>query len=158
MPPNLDANKVELGGKLFNDNRLSGDNSISCAHCHHLASGGADISSHSFGVNGAEGSANTPTVYNADYNLAQFWDGRAATLEDQIDGPTHNPVEMASNWQQIIKKLNADPDYVLIFTSIYNKNAITADHIKDAIATFERSLVTINSPFDHRCLHKYFMV
>ena len=148
MPANLNADKVRLGDKLFHDVRLSGDNSISCAHCHHLQSGGADIFPHSFGVNGAEGGVNTPTVYNADRNLAQFWDGRAATLEDQIDGPIHNPVEMASNWKQIIQKLNADVEMVHSFTRIYHQKRITADHIKDAIATFERTLVTINSPFD----------
>jgi len=148
MPVALDVSKVRLGEKLFHDVRLSGDNSISCAHCHALSSGGADALPHSFGVNGAEGGVNTPTVYNADRNLAQFWDGRAATLEDQIDGPTHNPVEMASNWKQIIQKLSADADVVRDFNRIYHQYNITAHHIKDAIATFERSLVSINSPFD----------
>jgi len=148
MPSNLDADKIVLGDKLFHDERLSGDNSISCAHCHQLNSGGADNFAHSFGVNGAEGGVNTPTVYNADRNLAQFWDGRAATLEDQIDGPIHNPVEMASNWNQIIQKLSADTAYVRSFNKIYHQKTISADHIKDAIATFERSLVSINAPFD----------
>ena len=148
-PSQLDANKVTLGDRLFHEPRLSGDDSISCAHCHNLESGGGtDNLPHSFGVNGGEGGVNTPTVYNAAYNLAQFWDGRAASLEEQIDGPTHNPVEMASNWKQIIEKLSSDRSYLQSFKKIYGQQEITAAHIKDAIATFERSLVTINSPFD----------
>ena len=145
----LDAKKVALGDQLFHDPRLSADNSISCAHCHDLVNGGGtDNLPHSFGVQGSEGNINTPTVYNAAYNLAQFWDGRAKTLEAQIDGPTHNPAEMASNWMQIIEKLTKDPVYRQSFKQAYGEKVITAEHIKDAIATFERSLITVDSPFD----------
>ena len=147
-PSSLNPVKVKLGEHLFFNRRLSKDNSISCAHCHHLDEGGADITPHSFGINGSEGAVNTPTVYNADYNLAQFWDGRAALLEDQIDGPTHNPIEMGSNWKEIIGKLSDDDKVVREFKAVYGENEITSFRIKDAIATFERSLVTVNSPFD----------
>jgi len=144
----LDADKVNLGRALFHEKRLSADNSISCAHCHDLASGGADSLAHSFGVGGAKGTINTPTVYNAVYNLAQFWDGRAATLEAQIDGPINNPLEMASNWSDIEKKLQQDSSYPQRFKKIYGRKGLIAANIKDAIATFERSLVTANAPFD----------
>lgn len=148
IPNNLNDDKIRLGERLFHDVRLSSDNSISCESCHHLKTGGADVFPRSFGVSGAEGSINTPTVYNAGLNLAQFWDGRAKTLEDQMDGPIHNPVEMASNWKEVIEKLKSDLNYVDVFSKIYNHDAISETHIKDAISTFERSLVSINSPFD----------
>lgn len=147
-PIDLDTSKVKLGHYLFHEKKLSADNSISCAHCHQLATGGADTLPRSFGVAGAEGVINTPTVYNAVYNLAQFWNGRAITLEDQIDGPVHHPLEMASNWPNIIKKLQSDRDYVQLFKKSYGRKGLTEAHIKDAIATFERSLVTPNAPFD----------
>lgn len=147
-PSGLDAEKVKLGKKLFHEARLSKDNSISCAHCHGLDTGGVDNLKHSFGVNGAEGGINTPTVYNAGLNLAQFWDGRAPTLEDQVNGPTHNPIEMGSNWDEIIGKLSDDPVYVTTFNRLYGKQSLNADNIRHAIAEFERSLVTVNAPFD----------
>jgi len=146
-PASLDAGKVALGRKLFFEPRLSSDNSISCAHCHDLAQGGGDGLKFSFGVNGAEGGMNSPTVYNAGLNVAQFWDGRASSLEEQVNGPTHNPVEMNSDWKTIITKLKNDSEYNRLFDSLYQQG-INADNIRDAIATFERSLVAINSPFD----------
>jgi len=143
----LDEKKVKLGEQLFLDPRLSADNSISCAHCHGLDSGGVDGTKHSFGVGGREGPINSPTVFNSSLNFAQFWDGRAATLEDQIEGPIHADREMASNWPEIIKKLSGDTSYVGQFNASY-KGEISASTIKDAIATFERSLNTPNSRFD----------
>jgi cytochrome c peroxidase len=144
---NLDPRRVALGRRLFVDPRLSADNSISCNSCHNLQAGGADVLAHSRGINGAVGDINTPTVLNAVLNYKQFWDGRADTLEQQIDGPTHNPKEMGSSWSQIIGKLQADAGYVRDFAAIYPKG-IDADSIKDALATFERSLLTPNSRFD----------
>lgn len=144
---NLDARKVELGEKLFNDSRLSHDNSISCASCHNLNLGGTDQLAHSVGINGQIGGINSPTVFNAAYNFKQFWDGRAETLEDQIDGPTHAPAEMGSNWEEIEEKLGTSPEYVSDFASLY-QDGIQTRNIKDAIATFERSLITPNSRFD----------
>ncbi len=143
----LDADKVLLGRKLFNDPRLSADNSISCASCHPLDKGGADGRVHAIGINGAEGVINTPTVLNSGFNFAQFWDGRAATLEEQIEGPINNPKEMGSNWGQITDKLKQDSDYRSAFSKLYRAD-VSAENIKDAIATFERSLVTPDSPFD----------
>ncbi len=143
----LDAKKVQLGMQLFHDARLSGDNTVSCASCHGLDHGGSDPVSRSRGVGGKMGAVNAPTVFNSGFNFRQFWDGRAATLEDQIDGPVNNPVELASNWPQVITKLKLDVDYRKSFDALYPAG-ITALSIKDAIATFERSLITPNSRFD----------
>lgn len=93
------------------------------------------------------GSVNTPTVYNANFNLSQFWDGRVSSLEQQVAGPVHNPVEMASDWEQVVDKLGKDPAYRQSFAELY-PDGLTAENIQDAIAVFERSLVTRNSPFD----------
>lgn len=147
----LDSSKVLLGEQLFQDARLSKDNTISCFSCHSLATGGVDNKAHSLGVNGAEGDINAPTVFNSAFNFVQFWDGRAPTLEDQIDGPVNNPKEMASSWPEVIAKLSRDNAYPGRFSAIY-RDGITAANIKDAIATYERSLITPNSPFD-RYLH-----
>lgn len=144
---NLDARKVQLGDRLFHDRRFSADNTISCADCHQLSSNGADSRAYSLGVGGAEGSIKAPTVYNSAYNFAQFWDGRAATLEEQVAGPIHNPLEMDSDWGKVLVKLKQDPQVVSEFNEIYPEG-ISPDTISDAIATFERSLITTDSPFD----------
>ena len=146
-PPDLDQGKVALGKKLFNELKLSHDNTIACASCHQLDHGGVDAKKYSQGIYGQLGNINAPTVYNSGYNFRQFWNGRAATLEQQVDGPVNNPVEMGSNWTEVISKLQKDPSYAIKFASIY-PDGITAENIRDAIATFERSLITPNSRFD----------
>jgi cytochrome c peroxidase len=143
----LDERKVSLGNKLFHDPQLSGDNTVSCASCHSLDKGGTDQLPKSVGIAAQVGEVNAPTVFNVAYNFRQFWDGRAETLEDQADGPVHNPKEMGSNWQQITTKLKQSPDYVAEFEAIY-PDGIRNHNIVDAIATFERSLITPNSRFD----------
>lgn len=143
----LDKRKVALGDRLFHDTRLSHDNSVSCASCHYLTKGGTDQRPTSIGIGGQVGSRNAPTVFNSGFNFRQFWDGRAETLEDQIDGPTNDPGEMASNWKEIIRNLKQDPTYVSAFAELY-PDGIQSHNIKDAIATFERSLITPNSRFD----------
>jgi len=143
----LPVEKVDLGRRLFNETALSEDNTISCTSCHLLNKAGTDSRPVSIGINGATGLFNSPTVFNSGFNFAQFWDGRAATLEEQASGPIHNPVEMGSNWQEILTKLRADDGYQTLFKKIY-QNGISADNIVDAIATFERSLITPNSRFD----------
>lgn len=148
---NLDNGKVLLGNKLFHDTRLSADNTISCASCHDLAKGGTDQSQYSTGIRGIKGHINSPTVYNSSFNLKQFWDGRANDLVAQASGPVHNPVEMGSNWDEVLAKLKADKDTVELFKkafAIKNAEDITSDMIVDAIAEFEKSLVTPNSRFD----------
>lgn len=143
----FDARKVRLGGELFNDARLSVDGTIACASCHVLSKGGADGLTHSIGVHGAEGAINAPTVLNSAFNFVQFWDGRAATLEAQMDGPVNHPKEMGSSWPAITVKLHDDEHYRRVFAELY-PDAITVANIKDAIATFERALLTPNSRFD----------
>jgi cytochrome c peroxidase len=138
---------VELGDRLFHDVRLSQDNTLSCASCHQLSSGGTDHLSRSIGVGGARGGIKAPTVYNSGFNFAQFWDGRAESLQQQVPGPVHNQVEMASNWTEVINKLSQDPEVVLAFERVFPEG-ISAQAIVEAIAEFERSLVTANSPFD----------
>ena len=143
----LDAGKVALGEQLFNDPRLSHDNTISCSTCHDLRLGGTDQRSHSAGISDQIGDINSPTGFNSAYNFKQFWDGRAETLDAQIDGPTHAANEMGSTWEEIIDKLGQAGPYTAEFASLY-KDGISTENIKDAIATFERSLITPNSRFD----------
>lgn len=144
---NLDPAKVALGNRLFHDTRLSGDNTISCASCHALDKGGTDRARFSTGIGGQVGGINSPTVFNAVFHHKQFWDGRAADLVEQAHGPVANPIEMGSNWPQVIAKLQHDPAYVQAFNRLY-PDGLTGDTIADAIATFEKSLVTPNAPFD----------
>jgi len=143
----LDQEKVALGDALFHDPRLSSTNSVSCASCHGLNTGGVDGLAGSVGVNGAVGNTNSPTVFNVSLNIAQFWDGRADTLDDQIDGPIHHPKELDSDWPQIIEKLSSDMMYSTKFNELY-PDGMTVLNIKNAISTFEQSLITVNSPFD----------
>jgi cytochrome c peroxidase len=143
----LDARKVALGRMLFHEPMLSHDNTLSCASCHDLRKGGADRRIHSIGIHQAEGSINTPTVFNIGGNFKQFWDGRAATLEEQLDGPIQSPSEMGSTWDEVVGKLRAAPAYAGPFNEIY-PDGIQAKNIKDALAQFERSLITPNSRFD----------
>lgn len=143
----FDTAKVKLGRELFNDVRLSVDDTIACANCHVLSRGGADGMVHSIGINGAEGGINAPTVLNSAFNFTQFWDGRAASLEDQIDGPVQHPKEMGSTWSKILAKLHGDKHYQEAFSKIY-PDEFTVANIKDAIATYERSLITPDSRFD----------
>ncbi|HLA94819.1 MAG TPA: cytochrome c peroxidase [Pyrinomonadaceae bacterium] len=144
---NLDADKVALGEKLFNEVQLSRDNTVSCATCHSMDLGGTDQLPRSKGIDGQLGAVNAPTVFNAAYNFKQFWDGRAETLESQIDGPTHAADEMGSNWEEIERKLRHSEEYTAEFARVY-KDDIHTENIKDAIAAFERSLLTPNSRFD----------
>lgn len=146
-PPKFVAEKVELGQALFFEPRLSHDDSISCASCHDLNRGGSDRLRFSPGVGNALGNINTPTVFNAGLNFVQFWDGRAASLEAQAAGPVHNPAEMASSWPEVLAKLTADEKYRRAFSDLY-PDGMTAANLVDAIATFERTLLTTNARFD----------
>jgi cytochrome c peroxidase len=149
IPLDVEVNekKVALGEKLFNEPQLSRDNTVSCATCHVLSKGGTDLRPHSVGINGGRGEINAPTVFNSGFNFKQFWDGRAETLEEQIDGPTHNEKEMGTTWAEITGKLAASPDYTAAFAELY-PDGIQSRNVKDAIAEFERSLSTPNSRFD----------
>ena len=150
--PNLDPRRIALGRKLFGDPRLSHDNQIACATCHVLEKGGADGRARSIGIHGAVGVINAPTVLNSGLNFRQFWDGRAATLEAQVDGPILSKIEMGSSWPEVLAKLRSAPEYVVDFQRIY-RDGIQAEHVKDAIAEFARSLTTPNSRFDRYLRH-----
>ena len=143
----VDAEKVALGRALFHDTLLSKDNSISCASCHELREGGDDGRRVSVGIEGQEGMINAPTVFNVGFNFKQFWDGRASTLEDQVDDPLQSPLEMGSLWPDVVAKLYEHEDYPGRFNAIY-PDGITRKNIKNALAEFMRSLVTPNSRFD----------
>ena len=144
----LDSRKVELGKKLFHEPRLSSNNSMSCATCHDFTKGGTERLATSKGMNGHNLSVNSPTVFNSGFNSRQFWDGRAANLEEQIDTPILTVGEMGgSSWSDIVQKLKQDTAYTTAFNRIY-ADGVTQNNIKNAIATFERSLYTPNAPFD----------
>lgn len=136
--------QIALGRKLFFETRLSLDNTISCASCHNPDTGFADPRKVSVGVGGKPGRRNAPTVLNAAFWDRQFWDGRAASLEEQAAGPMGNEIEMNHQPEQILAKLNADPAYVKAFGG----GRISMEQLLDAIAAYERTLLSGNSPAD----------
>lgn len=141
--------KVELGRKLFFDDRLSPDNTVSCDQCHAPAKGFTDQLPTSMGIHHAFGQRNAPTVLNSLFNTLQFWDGRAPTLEKQIEGPILNPVEMGNkNFDDVVARVKAISEYQQSFQAVFN-GAITMDNIEKAIAAYERTQVDFNTPFDH---------
>ena len=151
LPPSRAPQRAELvaaGRKLFFDTRLSADNSISCATCHNPDLAFADGRKTSIGVNGQIGKRNSPTVLNAVYARLQFWDGRAADLEDQAGGPMANSIEMNQSHEISIRKLSADPDLVAAFEKAFGPGAIDIDKMRKALAAFESTLVSGNSAFD----------
>ncbi len=146
-PTHLSKEKIALGKSLFHDVRLSRDNSISCATCHNVKDGGDDGLPTSVGVAGQVGGLNAPTVLNSCLHIAQFWDGRAKNLTEQVSGPIHNPIEMATTWDEVISKLSKDSAFVARFKKTYRRG-LTPETITDAIVTYETALITVNSPFD----------
>lgn len=144
------ASKVELGKQLYFDPRLSIDGTVSCNSCHNVMSSGTDNRATSVGIDGQRGGRSAPTVWNAAFLSAQFWDGRANTLEDQAKGPPLNPIEMGMPSEAaVVERLNAIPGYVEQFNKAFGgKDAVSYDNMAKAIAAFERTLITRNSPFD----------
>ena len=140
--------QVELGKKLFFDPRLSLSGFISCNSCHNLSMGGADNLPTSIGHKWQQGPINAPTVLNSSMNVAQFWDGRAADLKEQAGGPIANPGEMAFSHTLAIDVLSSIPQYANEFKLVFGADEITIDHVTEAIAEFEKTLVTPNSRFD----------
>jgi cytochrome c peroxidase len=151
IPPDnpLTAEKVELGKKLYFDRRLSADDTVSCATCHDPRHGFADPRPVSLGVGGAKGVRNSPSAFDAAFLSTQFWDGRAATLEDQAKGPIVNPVEMALPDEAAAEaKLAKLAEYPPLFEAAFGDGKITMDRIAKAIASFERTLVDVTAPID----------
>lgn len=149
LPATLNQNpaRAEIGRQLFNEVSLSVNGKVSCASCHNISQGGGDSRMHSVGFNGQSTAVNAPTVLNAALNFVQFWNGRAESLEAQIDAVVQNPIEMGSKWPDVIAKLAANEKYQAVFAAAY-KDGVTKANIQNAIATYERTLITSNSRFD----------
>jgi cytochrome c peroxidase len=142
--------KVELGKMLFFDPRLSSNGTVSCFSCHNVMEGGDDHRTTSIGVHGQAGGRNAPTVWNAAFHSVQFWDGRAASLEDQAKGPPANPIEMGmSDLDAVADRIQKIPGYRPYFDRAFGSGEdITIDNIAKAIAAYERTLITPDSPYD----------
>ena len=141
--------KVKLGKKLYFDKRLSVDDSVSCATCHDPKFGFADGRAVAEGIQKKKGARNSPTVLNTAFYDFQFWDGRVETLEEQAKQPITNPVEMGMpSHDAAVKKLREVPQYIQAFKEAFGTEDFTIDHVVKAIASFERTLNTLNSPFD----------
>ncbi|MFQ5644425.1 MAG: cytochrome-c peroxidase, partial [Thiogranum sp.] len=142
--------KVELGRLLFMDPRFSETGTVSCNSCHNLMLGGDDNRPVSMGVHGKTGGRSAPTVWNAAFSSSQFWDGRAASLEEQAKGPVTNPVEMGmSDLEAAMKRVRSIPGYKDYFERAFGTdNPMTADNAAKAVAAFERTMITPGSPYD----------
>ena len=140
--------KIELGKMLWFDTRLSRSGDISCNTCHNVMTSGADTTPVSVGYKGQKGGVNSPTVFNAEHQVAQFWDGRAADLKQQAEGPLTNPVEMALTPELTEKIVNSIPGYGEYFKKAFGTDKATFSQVAEAIAAFETTLVTPNSPFE----------
>jgi cytochrome c peroxidase len=140
--------QVELGKKLYFDPRLSKSGFISCNSCHNLSMGGTDNLKTSIGDHWHQGPINAPTVLNSSLSIAQFWDGRAANLKEQAGGPIANPGEMGFTHELAVSVLQSIPGYVIDFKQVFGTDEITIDQVTQAIAEFEKTLVTPNSRFD----------
>src|SRR6185295_5993992 len=139
---------VALGEKLFFDSRLSGDGTVACATCHDPARAFTDGRPVSIGIHGRVGQRNAPTVLNALYNKSQFWDGRVMTLEQQAALPITNPFEMGSGTVgEAVVRIGNDKDYRAEFMKAFNRGVDEHDMLR-AIAAYERTLVSFDSPFD----------
>lgn len=145
----LTASKVALGRDLYFDARLSADDSVSCATCHDPELGFGDGKPLAVGIKEQIGPRNSPTTLNAALYLEQFWDGRAPTLEEQAKGPLVNPLEMGMpSHQAVVEKVQGIAEYAPKFTEAFGDDVVTIDRIAMAIASFERTLLAANSPFD----------
>ena len=145
---NINLAQAELGKKLYFDPRLSKSGFISCNSCHNLSMGGTDNLKTSIGDKWQQGPINAPTVLNSSLNVAQFWDGRAADLKEQAGGPIANPGEMAFTHTLAVEVLTSIPGYVNEFKLVFGTDTINIDQVTQAIAEFEKTLVTPNSRFD----------
>lgn len=147
----ITVSKFVLGKKLYFSRLLSSDNSVSCSTCHHPNKGFTDQAPVSTGIFGNKGSVSAPTVMNSAYNLLQFWDGRAVSLEDQAQGPVQNPLEMwdgkGNAWHEAVKRLRKNTEFVVLFKKVYGHEP-TRDATAKAIATYERLVLIGNSIHD----------
>lgn len=147
VPAGLDPRRLALGEQLFHDARLSHDNKLRCSSCHDTATNGASANAHDRGANGLLHPFNTPTVFNVALNFRLTWEGKVHSLEDEAEGGLRNPAIMASSAEEAVAKIRVDPVMVQRFQDAYGRATDTAA-LLDAIATYERSLVTPGSRFD----------
>jgi cytochrome c peroxidase len=139
--------RIELGKQLYFDPRLSRDNTVSCASCHDPAKGWSNGKAVATGIDGQKGGRSAPTIINAAYQHFQFWDGRAAGLEGQALGPIQNPIEMNLTLEELVEKLNKIEGYKKQFQEVFGSD-VTADGVAKAIASFERTVLSGDAPFD----------
>lgn len=142
----LDPGRVALGEKLFNDPRLAHNNALACASCHQIEQGGGDGLPRSITNSGDADLTNAPSIFNRAFNFRQTWRGAFRTLEEQAEADLMNPSHAATTWNELLPKLEADAGYAARFVQLYG--ALRKEHVLDAIAAYERSLITPNAPFD----------
>jgi cytochrome c peroxidase len=160
IPPIIPSNNplteegVALGKKLFFDPILSNDNSMSCASCHMPQKSFADNLTTSVGIEGISGPRNSMPLFNLAWNFNERfnWDGSALSLESQALEPIENPLELHSNWEEVVSRLQSHPEYPEMFRQAFNTSVITAELTTKAIAQFERTLISANSKFDQYSL------
>ena len=142
------AETIALGRKIFNDKQLSRDNSVACASCHDTKSGFSDSRRFSSGFKGQLGGRQSMSLLNAAYHFTQFWDGRALSLEHQAEFPVRDPKEMAHSLVGVERRLSASPEYVRLFAQAWGPGPITYEMVAKSLASYERTLLSGNSPFD----------
>ncbi len=145
-PPTMAT--IALGRRLFYDTRLSKDDSLSCASCHQPQHRFSDDRERSLGVSGTLGRRHAPSLVNAAYSSLYFWDGRAQSLEDQVGGPIADPLEMNQSHDASVAKLQGDSSYRPMFKQAFGSEEITMKRVENALASFERTILVGNSPFD----------
>lgn len=148
--------KIELGRQLYFDTRLSADNTVSCASCHHPQDGYSRHTPTGVGIRGQKGGRNSPASYNRILSDAQFWDGRAGSLEAQAVGPIQNPIEMGNTHAAAVATLKKIDGYKMQFMKIFPDSGVTIDNVGSAIAAFERILVTGATSYDYNESYKRF--
>lgn len=144
----LTVEGVNLGRRLFYDKKLSNDFTMSCATCHKQENAFDDPRPFSEGTNGSFGNRNAMAIVNLGWGTSFFWDGRRNSLEDQAHDPVVNPIEMANSWPTVVSRLQADEEYPSLFYKAFGSYNIDSNLVAMAIAQFERTLVSFNSPFD----------
>ncbi len=148
--------KIELGRQLYFDTRLSADNTVSCASCHHPQEGFARHTQFGIGIENQEGGRNSPPSYNRILSDLQFWDGRADSLEAQAVGPIANPIEMGNTHDKCVETLQGIAGYKMQFAKVFPGEGLTIGNVGKAIAAFERALVTQPSSYDYREAYRKF--
>jgi cytochrome c peroxidase len=139
---------VVLGRRLFYDPILSGDSTQACASCHHQDHAFGGPTRFASGIDGVQGTRQAPTIINAAWLPSAFWDGRAASLEDQASQPVPNPDEMHLDWDEAVRRIQRHPEYPDLFCNVFGSSTITKDRVVMAIGQFERTFVSANSKYD----------